>query len=80
MTTTQPDEFDEDEFPFGVAPGGNKYGLMTCPLCSKPVTDTGRNDKPKAFLFREELSAKEYTISGLCQACQDRVFADVEDE
>lgn len=24
--------------------------------------------------FRDELSEKEYTISGLCQECQDKVF------
>lgn len=24
--------------------------------------------------FRDELSRKEFTISGLCQACQDEVF------
>ena len=24
--------------------------------------------------FRDELSRREYTISGLCQACQDSVF------
>lgn len=24
--------------------------------------------------FRDELSIKEYTISGLCQDCQDEVF------
>jgi hypothetical protein len=24
--------------------------------------------------FDDELSAKEYTLSGFCQACQDRVF------
>lgn len=24
--------------------------------------------------FRDELSRKEYTISGMCQTCQDQVF------
>jgi len=24
--------------------------------------------------FRDELSAREYTISGMCQVCQDSVF------
>lgn len=24
--------------------------------------------------FRDELSAKEYKISGMCQACQDQIF------
>lgn len=26
--------------------------------------------------FKDELSRKEYTISGLCQACQDKVFGE----
>lgn len=34
-----------------------------CVACGKPA------DK-----FRDPLSAKEYGISGLCQACQDGVF------
>ena len=24
--------------------------------------------------FKDEISKKEYTISGMCQTCQDRVF------
>ncbi len=28
----------------------------------------------KAKDFRDDLSRKEYTISGMCQACQDSVF------
>lgn len=27
-----------------------------------------------ASLFKDTLSAKEYTISGLCQECQDKTF------
>ena len=34
-----------------------------CPLCRKPITD-----------FRDKDSEKEYSISGLCQACQDRIY------
>lgn len=30
--------------------------------------------KKDANSFRDELSRKEYTISGLCQTCQDSVF------
>ena len=26
--------------------------------------------------FRDELSAKEYSISGMCQTCQDKTFGD----
>jgi len=29
--------------------------------------------------FRDELSRKEYGISGLCQCCQDNVFGTEED-
>lgn len=28
----------------------------------------------KADAFRDDLSRREYTISGMCQACQDGVF------
>jgi formylmethanofuran dehydrogenase subunit E len=34
-----------------------------CPLCAEPITE-----------FRDDLSRKEYGISGMCQKCQDRVF------
>ena len=27
-----------------------------------------------AKVFRDELSRREYTISGMCQACQDSIF------
>ena len=33
--------------------------------CGEPVSE-----------FRDAISAKEYTISGLCQACQDKIFND----
>lgn len=36
-----------------------------CPCCSRAVT-------PKDFL--DDLSRKEFKISGLCQKCQDVVF------
>ena len=32
-----------------------------------------------AYSFRDSLSRKEYTISGMCQECQDSVFG-LEDE
>jgi len=38
-----------------------------CPLCGKPIKISG---------FRDELSLREYTISGLCQKCQDRIFVE----
>lgn len=36
-----------------------------CPLCQQPITE-----------FRDELSAREYRISGMCQKCQDKAFAE----
>lgn len=30
--------------------------------------------KGKADRFRNEISTKEYTISGMCQSCQDQTF------
>jgi len=35
----------------------------TCTMCRKP-----------ALAFKDELSKKEFTISGMCQECQDKVF------
>jgi len=42
-----------------------------CPTCKQPIG-----------AFRDDLSRKEYTISGICQKCQDGVFnnSDNEDE
>jgi len=34
-----------------------------CMTCSGDATD-----------FKDDLSRKEYTISGMCQDCQDRIF------
>lgn len=38
--------------------------------CVKPPIGCG---KP-ATKFRDEISRKEFTISGLCQECQDKIF------
>lgn len=35
--------------------------------------------KGKADSFTNGLSAREYEISGMCQACQDQTFADCQD-
>lgn len=43
----------------------------TCPFCSKTITLDS---------FRDELSLKEFHISGLCQGCQDKVFGTDENE
>ena len=39
--------------------------------CGKPVSQED---------FRDELSRREYAISGLCQTCQDSVFGGGEDD
>ncbi len=36
-----------------------------CPLCHKKI---------KEAEFKTELEIKEYSISGLCQSCQDKLF------
>lgn len=36
-----------------------------CPLCGNPVNFED---------FRDDLSRREFKISGLCQKCQDEVF------
>jgi hypothetical protein len=40
-----------------------------CVACGKPAVE-----------FRDEISRREFTISGLCQSCQDDVFCLPEDE
>ena len=39
-----------------------------CTFCKGPATE-----------FKDELSRKEYTISGLCQKCQDATFVESDD-
>jgi len=36
-----------------------------CPTCEKPIDKTA---------FKDDLSLKEFRISGMCQACQDEIF------
>lgn len=36
-----------------------------CPCCHEPIKG-----------FKDELSKKEYTISGMCQSCQDKTFVE----
>ena len=48
-------------------PKGRRGSILAdeCVLCGGPAKE-----------FREEFSRKEYTISGLCQACQDSIFGE----
>ena len=41
-----------------------------CAVCSEPVKEED---------FHDSISKREYSISGLCQKCQDEVFAEGED-
>ncbi len=41
-----------------------------CTWCQKPITS--------AADFRDNLSRKEFAISGLCQDCQDKTFKEEE--
>ena len=36
-----------------------------CPICKNSIKEED---------FRDNLSRKEYSISGLCQKCQDEIF------
>lgn len=36
-----------------------------CPCCHGPIED---------YDFRDEMSRKEFSISGMCQTCQDKTF------
>lgn len=36
-----------------------------CPLCGKAINKAD---------FKDTVSLREYNISGMCQACQDRIY------
>lgn len=38
-----------------------------CPVCAQPISEIG---------FTDDLSKIEYSISGLCQECQDDIFSE----
>ena len=56
--------------PFALAVGA-KLAVQNdrCALCRQEAKE-----------FKDELSKKEFRISGMCQACQDKVFSEDEDE
>jgi len=51
-------------------PGAERYQSIKHGLCVKPPFGCGED----ATEFRDEVSRKEYLISGKCQKCQDAVF------
>jgi hypothetical protein len=42
---------------------------LECPTCGGTISK-----------FRDELSEREYRISGMCQKCQDEVFSEIPEE
>ena len=56
--------FIESVFP------GTKAAIASrhCPCCGNPITN-----------LRDELSRREFRISGMCQSCQNSVFGDYND-
>lgn len=50
--------------------------LKACGLDLKPLVSTGRCTTccKGVGLFKDELSMKEFHISGMCQVCQDFTF------
>lgn len=49
--------------------------LFKYPRIESIEADTCSNCGELAVEFTDELSRREFTISGLCQKCQDEVFA-----
>lgn len=45
-------------------------GICPLPDCRKEI---------KMEDFKDEISRREYRISGMCQSCQDKVFAEPEE-
>lgn len=80
----QSDPFDTEKYPYGTVAGKNKGGWVSCPTCGKEATHPTEEEYPWEskipesgfFMFRNEASAREYYISGMCQSCQDSVFGE----
>ena len=51
------------QFAARVVGGHNALNAGRCPTCQDEITE-----------FRNEISKKEFSISGMCQKCQDSVF------
>lgn len=55
-----------------MAPSGKDPRQGFCALCGKEVDPTTD--------FKDDCSRKEWTISGMCQDCQDKLFAPEEED
>ena len=66
--------------PFYAKAGDNKIRCRVCATCGKPPTRIPSKtpnfilDERPVFPMRDDLSVKEYSLSGMCQDCQDSVF------
>ena len=54
--------------------GHNRRELIQNDCCVPPPVGCGREGIAEGF--RNEISRREYTISGLCQKCQDSIFGE----
>jgi hypothetical protein len=45
---------------------GDRLDRGLCPRCGKPAKED----------FRDDVSRREYLITGLCQSCQDVIFVE----
>lgn len=55
---------------------GNRSEAIYTDKCVEPPMGCGG----PATEFKDDLSRREYRISGLCQKCQDKVFGGADDE
>lgn len=59
-----------------VFPEAHRQIAMATGFCASPPIGCGQ----KANGFRDEVSAREYKITSLCQRCQDRIFAESDED
>ena len=62
-----------------VLPEADRVNSIKRGYCVQPPFGCGK-PLPLVNPFRDDISVKEYYISGLCQECQDTVFADGPEE
>ena len=63
--------------PFDILTKGKHFDILTNGKHSKNIANkicNGCYKKVNFLDFKDELSIKEYTISGFCQQCQNEVF------
>ena len=59
----------------GLTGGDSAADAVAERRCLRPPIGCGRELDPATYLFRDRASVKEWTITGLCQDCQDTVEA-----